>query len=74
MGSPAPAMCYRENWFPIVGDLFSLPLAPSSSSGAVGGPVAPHPAGMAFIWRVACALSNGPVSSEGSGSPFLAWG
>ena len=29
---------------------------------------------MGFIWPAACTLSNGVVSSEGTGSPFLAWG
>lgn len=45
MGSPDPAVCYRENWFPIVRDLFSFRLVPSSSSRTVGGLVARHPAG-----------------------------
>lgn len=45
MGFPDPVVCYRENWFPIVRDLFSFPPFLSSPSRTVGGLVARHRAG-----------------------------
>lgn len=65
------AVGYRENWFPIIRDVFF----PSSSfllfenCGRACGTLLYW---MGFIWLVACALSNRVVSSEGIGSPFLA--
>lgn len=45
MGLPNPAASYRENWFPIVRDVFSFPPVPFFSSRTVGGLMAHHCAG-----------------------------